>query len=34
MEKSLTERPKPKVNIIKARARGRITSVIKFILKL
>ena len=30
-EKSEIDKPKPKVNIIKARARGRITSVTKFI---
>ena len=32
-EKSVIDKPRPKVNIIKARARGRITSVTKFINK-
>ena len=32
-EKSETDNPSPKVNIIKARAKGRITSVTKFISK-
>ena len=32
-EKSEIDRPRPKVNMIKAKARGRITSVTKFIRK-
>ena len=32
-EKSAIDKPKPRVNIIKAKAKGRITSVTKFIRK-